>query len=63
MNAQNIFRYQPFVAVSGSVGGKDTVFDDVLSSHDKKLYPTTSFDEDSIGFELQTNRNKYTDLR
>ena len=63
MNAQNNFRYQSFVAVSGSVGGKVPVFDDVLSSHEQQIYPTTSLDETSIEFEFQTDRNNYTDLR
>ena len=63
MNAQSNFRYQPFVAVSGSVGGKVPVVDDVLSSHEQQTYPTTSLDENSIEFEFQTDRNNYTDLR
>ena len=63
MNAQSNFRYQPFVAVSDSVGGKIPVVDDVLSSHEQQVYPTTSLDENSIEFEFQTNRNNYTDLR
>ena len=63
MNAQSNFRYQPFVAVSGSVGGKVPVVDDVLSSHEQQIYPTTSLDENSIEFEFQTDRNNYTDLR
>ena len=56
MNAQNNFRYQPFVAVSDSVGGKVPVVDDVLSSHEQQI-PTTSLDENSIEFEFQTDRN------
>ena len=63
MNAQSNFRYQPFVAVSSSVGGKVPVVDDVLSSHEQQIYPTTSLDENSIEFEFQTDRNNYTDLR
>ena len=63
MNAQSNFRYQPFVAVSGSVGGKVPVVDDVLSSHEQQTYPRTSLDENSIEFEFQTDRNNYTDLR
>ena len=57
------FRYQPFVAVSGNLGGKDSVVDDVLSSHEQKIYPTTSIVEDCIEFEFQTDRNYYVDLR
>ena len=56
------FRYQPFVAVSGNLGGKVPVVDDVLSSHEQEIYPTTSLDENCIEFEFQTDRN-YVDLR
>ena len=51
------------MAVSGSVGGKVPVVDDVLSSHEQQIHPTTSLDENSIEFEFQTDRNNYTDLR
>ena len=57
------FRYQPFVAVSGNLGGKVPVIDDVLSSHEQEIYPNTSLDENCIEFELQTDRNYYLDLR
>ena len=62
MTSQN-FRYQPFVAVSGNLGGKVPVVDDTLSSHEQQIYPTTSLDENSIEFEFQTDRNYYVDLR
>ena len=57
------FRYQPFMAVSGNLGGKVPVVDDVLSSHEQEIYPTTSLDENCIEFEFQTDRNSYVDLR
>ena len=57
------FRYQPFVAVFGNVGGKVPVVDDVLSSHEQEIYPSTSLDESCIEFEFQTDRNYYVDLR
>ena len=57
------FRYQPFVAVSGKLGGKVLVDGDVLSSHEQDIYPTTSFDENCIELEFQTDRNYYVDLR
>ena len=63
MNAQNNFRYQHVVVVSCSVGGKVPVVDDVLSSHEQQIYPTTSVDENNIEYEFQTDRNSYTDLR
>ena len=59
----NNFRYQPFVAVSGNVGGKVTIVDDVPSSHEQKIYPTTLLDESCIEFEFQTDRNFDVDLR
>ena len=57
------FRYQPFVAVSGILGGKVPAVDDVLSSHEQEIYPTTSLDENCLEFEFQTDRNFYVDLR
>ena len=57
------FRYQPFVAVSGNLGGKVPAVDGVLSSHEQEVYPTTSLDENCIEFEFQTDRNYYVDLR
>ena len=63
MTDQNNFRYQPFVAVSGNPGVKVPIVDDVLSSHEQELYPTTSLDENSIEFEFQRDRNIYVDLR
>ena len=63
MISQNNFRHQPYVAVSGNLGGKVPVLDDVLSSHEQQIYPTTSLDEHSIGFEFQTDCNYYVNLR
>ena len=57
------FRYQFFVAVSGNLGGEVPIDDDVLSSHEQEIYPTTSLDENCIEFEFQTDRNYYIDLR
>ena len=37
--------------------------DDVLSSHEHEIYPTTFLDENSIEFEFQTDRNVYVDLQ
>ena len=61
--SNNNFRYQPFVAVSGNLGGKVPIVDDVLSSHEQEIYPITSLDENCIEFEFQTDRNYYVDLR
>ena len=63
MTDLNIFRYQPFFAVSGNPGVKVPVVEDVLSSHEREIYPTTSLDQNSIEFEFQTDRNVYVDLR
>ena len=61
--SNNNFRYQTFVAVSGNLGGNVPIVDDVLSSHEQEIYPTTSIDEKCIEFEFQTDRNYYVDLR
>ena len=58
----NVFQYQPFVAVSGNLGGEVPIVDDVLSSHEQEIYPTTSLDETCIEFEFQTDWNYYVDL-
>ena len=57
------FRYQRFVAVSGILGGKVPVFDNVLSSHEQEISPITSLDENYVEFEFRTDRNYYVDLR
>ena len=62
MTDQNNFRYQIFVAVSGNLGMKLPVVNDVLS-HEQEIYPTTSLDENSIEFEFQTDGNVYVDLQ
>ena len=61
--SNNNFLYQPFVAVSGNLGGKVPFVHDVLSSHEQENYPTTSLDENCIEFEFQTDRNYYIELR
>ena len=61
--SNNNFRYQTFVAVSGNLGGKVPIVDDILSSHEQEICPTTSLDENCIQFEFQTDRNYYVDLR
>ena len=49
--------------ISGSLEGKVPVVDDVLSSHEREIYPTTSLDENIIEVKLKTDRNYYVDLR
>ena len=56
--SNNNFSYQLLVAVSGKSGnlrGKVPVVDDVLSSHEQEIYPTTSLDENCIELEFQTD--------
>ena len=62
MTDLNRFPYHPVVAVSGNPCVKVPVVDDVLSSHEHEIYPTTSPDENSIEFEFQTDCNVYVDL-
>ena len=61
--SNNNFRYKPFAAVSGNLGGKDPIVDDVLSSQEQDFYLTTSLDENCIEFEFETHRDYYVDLR
>ena len=63
MTDQNNFRYQLFVAVPGSPGGKVPVVEDVLSSHEQQVYATISLNENSIKSEFQTDRNVHVDLQ
>ena len=60
--SNNNFRYQPFVAVSGNLGGKVPIVSDVLPSHQQEIYSTTPLDENCIEFEFQTDRNFYVSL-
>ena len=61
--SNNNFRYQPLVAVSRNPGWKVPTFDDVLSSHDQEIFPSTPLDENCIEFEFQTDRIYRFDLR
>ena len=42
---------------------KVSIVDDVLSSNEQEIYPTTSRVENSIEFEFRTDCNVYVDLR
>ena len=59
----NNFWYPHFMAVSGNVGGKVPVVEDVLASHEQEIYPNTWLDKNCIEFEFQTDRNYHVDLR
>ena len=51
------------MAVSGNLGGKVAIVDDVLSLHEQEIYPTSSLDENCTEFAFQTDRNYYVVLR
>ena len=51
------------MAVSENLGVKVPIVDNVLSSHEQEIYPTTLLDENCIEFDFQTDRNYYVDLR
>ena len=57
-----IFRYQPFVAVFGNLGGKVPVVDDVSSSQERVVYPTTSLNGNCIEFAFQIDGKFNIDL-
>ena len=61
--SNNNFRYHFFVAVSGNLGSKVPIVDDILSLHEQEFSPTTSLDENCIEFEFRTDRNFCVDLR
>ena len=63
IKSKNEFQFQPFVAVSGNLGGKVPIVDDVMSSHEQKFYPTVTLYQNCIEFEFQTDRNFCVDLR
>ena len=50
------------MAVSANLGEKVAIVEDVLSSHEQQIYPTTSLDENCIKIEFQTDRNYNVDL-
>ena len=58
------FRFQTIVTISGKLVRKIPVAVDALSSHEHKIYPNTntSLIENSIEFEIQTDRNYYNVL-
>ena len=56
-------RYQTFVTVSGNLGGKVPLVDDVLFSQEQKDCAITSIDENCMEFEFQTDWHYYVDLR
>ena len=49
--------------MSENLGGRVPIVDDVLSSHEQEIYPTTSVDENCIEFKTHRDRNHYVDLR
>ena len=63
MTDLNYIRYEPFVAVSGDLGVKVPIVDDVLSSHEQEFYPTLYLHGNSFEFKFQTDHNVYVGLR
>ena len=59
----NNFWYHLLGAVSGSLGRKVPLVDDVLSSHEQNIYPTTSLEENCMEFKFQPYRNYYVCFR
>ena len=51
------------MAVSGNLGGKVAVVDNVLSCDEQEIYPTALLNENCLEFDFQTGRNHYVDLR
>ena len=51
------------MAVSGNLGGIVPFVDDVLSSYEQEIYPTSSLVENCVEFEFQMDQNFYVDLR
>ena len=55
------FRIRPFFGNFWKTR-KVPVIDDILLFHEQEKHPTTSFDENCIDFEFQTDRNYYFNL-
>ena len=51
------------MAASWNHGGEVPVVNDVLSSHEQEISPTTSLDENCTEFEFRNDRNYYVDIR
>ena len=51
------------MAVSGNLGRKIRVVDDVLSSHEQESYPPTSLDKNCLEYEFQRDWNYNVDMR
>ena len=57
------FSVQTFCGIVWRSCRKVPIVDDVASSREQEIYPTTSLDENCIEFEFRTDRNYYVDLR
>ena len=56
-------RYQQFAAVSGIFGAELQAIDDVLSSHEHAVYPSTSLDKNCLEFVFRKDWIFYVHLR
>ena len=43
--------------------GKNPIFDPIFWSNEQQIFPTSSLNESTIKFQLETDRNIFTDLR
>ena len=50
------------MGVSGLLGGRVPIVDEVLSFHEQEVYPTTSVERNSMEFETRTHWIHYIDL-
>ena len=60
---QSHFRYGAFTNSSLEIFDKVPVLETIMSSYTQKVFPSTSLDESSIEFEVETDRNLYLDMR
>ena len=60
---QSHFRYGAFTNSSWEIFDKVPVLETIMSSYTQKIFPSTSLDESSIEFEIETDRNLYLDMR
>ena len=57
------FRYEHITNSCLEIFDKIPVLEPIESSHTQEVYPSTSLDESSIEFELETDRSIYLDMR
>ena len=64
VNQSSHFRYGAFTNSSLEIFVKKVpVLETIMSSYTQEVFPSTSLDESSIEFEIETDRNLYLDMR